>query len=57
MKKLFIIPAMLLCISGVSSNKVKAPERQVQLITAPISTKIDSLNIKAAELNILIREQ
>ena len=57
MKKLFIIPAMLLCISGVSSNKVKAPERQVKLITAPISTKIDSLNIKAAELNILIREQ
>lgn len=55
MKKLFIIPAMLICMTGATSNKLQglATEPTKSL---PISTKVDSLNVKAMELNRLIRQ-
>lgn len=57
MKKLFIVPVFLVCITGASPNKVETPIK-MQLVDKPqISIKVDSLNSKAEELNKLIREQ
>lgn len=55
MKKLFIIPALLFCMTGATSNKVRIPTLGEQIINYPINTKVDSINVKAMELNKLIR--
>lgn len=57
MKKLFIIPVFLVCITGASPNKVQSPAKVAGIDKLPISSKVDSLNIKATELNQLIRQR
>lgn len=57
MKKLFLIPVFLICISGASPNKIQAPIRIITHELSPISTKVDSVTIKAKELNQLIRQE
>jgi len=58
MKKLFILPVFVLFITGASSTKVEPqishhsmPEQAL-----PISAKIDSINIKAVQLQQLIKQ-
>ena len=57
MKKLFIIPVFLVCITGASPNKVQSPSRNAPIDKLPISSKVDSLNVKVTELNQLIRQR
>lgn len=53
-KRLLLIPAILLVVSGVSSGSI---ETKIELKPVdPINTKLDSVNIKAAELKELIRK-
>ena len=65
MKKLFIIPVLLICMTGASSNNIQPPVPQLWPDILPVSTKVerstpisvkvDSINIVAIELNHLIR--
>jgi len=65
MKRLFIIPVLLICMTGASSNNVQAPiedkwktaNNSIGVVpqSTPISTKVDSVNKVAIELNHLIR--
>lgn len=57
MKKLFIVPIFLVCITGASPNKVQSPAKMPFVERPQINTKVDSLNVKAEELNQLIREK
>jgi len=55
MKKLFIIPALALFMSA----NPKGVDTSVQMLKpelVPITTKLDSINIKATELKELLRE-
>lgn len=58
MKKLFILPAFVLLITGASSNNVEPQvNRPIGQKRVPaISTKLDSINVKTAELNELIKQ-
>lgn len=58
MKKLFILPAFVLFMTGASSTNIdhKAPLSVAQVTTPALNTKIDSINLKAAELNELIKQ-
>ena len=57
MKKLFILPVLLICMTSASSNRVQPKPITLWPDHPALNTKIDSLNIKAAELNLLIRAQ
>jgi hypothetical protein len=58
MKKLFILPAFVLFITGATSTNVEPQtSRPVHpVVSESINTKIDSINIKTAELNELIKQ-
>jgi hypothetical protein len=56
MKKLFIIPVLLIFMTSASSNRIQ-PKAVLLLPERPaLNTRIDSLNIKASELKILIQQ-
>lgn len=57
MKKLFIIPVLLVCMTGASSNKVQPKPVELWPKTPALNTKVDSVNVKAMELNQLIRQE
>jgi len=53
MRKLFIITPLFLFLGGSASNKVEVStpiSQQHPVIAVPLNTKIDSVNVKAAEL-------
>ncbi len=56
MKKLLIFPALLFCMTAATFNRVRAPIIGDRVILSPINTKVDNVNIKAIELNRLIRQ-
>jgi hypothetical protein len=56
MKKLFIIPVLLICMTSASSNKIQ-PEPITKWPYQPaLNTKIDSLGVKTAELERLLKQ-
>jgi hypothetical protein len=57
MKKLFIIPVLLICMTSASSNRVRPTPIKLKQTRPALNTKVDSMNIKAKELNLLIRQQ
>lgn len=57
MKKILIIPVMLVCLAG-SSRRIK-PIKSInvkQVTSTPINTKVDSLAIGLHELDSLIHK-
>ncbi|SMC53466.1 hypothetical protein SAMN04488101_101160 [Pedobacter nyackensis] len=58
MKKLFILPVFVLFITGASSTKVEpqVTHPPIQEQVQPISARIDSINIKAVQLQQLIQQ-
>lgn len=57
MKKIFLIPiaTIMLLSSGVTSQRTE-PVKPISPVVVPLNTSIDSLTIKAAELDILIHK-
>lgn len=56
MKKLFIIPVLLICMTSASSNRIQPKQNTLWPVYSPINTKVDSINVKVMELNQLIRQ-
>lgn len=57
MKKLFLIPAFVLFMTGASSIKVEHKVRiRPETANLPLNVKVDSLYLKSQELNRLIQE-
>ncbi|WP_157262854.1 hypothetical protein [Pedobacter steynii] len=56
MKKLIIMMAFLLFVSGASSNRPTVQRLFVESYHSPIRKKLDSINLKAAELELLIKK-
>lgn len=56
MKKLFFMPVFVLFLSGTVSNgeQVYTPTHKATI--DPISTKLDSVNVKAMQLEQLIKQ-
>lgn len=56
MKKLLLMPAFVLFMTGASSIKVEhRAEIKPDLTIVPLDVKVDSVNVKARELDKLIR--
>ncbi len=57
MKKLFILPALVLFFTGATSTNVEPATGPVsQVVSQPVNTKLDSVTIKTAELAELIKQ-
>ncbi|ALL07648.1 hypothetical protein AQ505_20435 [Pedobacter sp. PACM 27299] len=58
MKKRMITTVMVLvlCVSGVSSNRHFSQKIPAGSYGTPMNKKLDSINLKAAELELLIRK-
>lgn len=56
MTKLFIIPVLLICMTSASSNRVQQQSVKIWTESPALNTKVDSINVKAMELNRLIRQ-
>lgn len=56
MKKFLIMPVLLLLVSGASPSRVEPLKEMGPIYQSPINTKLDSINIKAAELRDLIKQ-
>lgn len=58
MKKRMITTVMvlILCVSGVSSNRHFPPKLLAAPYCSPMNKKLDSLNLKAVELELLIKK-
>jgi len=55
MKKLFIIPVLMMCMVGAAPKRIIEPTRKV-FVKETINTKIDSADIKLKELTKLIQK-
>ncbi|TDQ12154.1 hypothetical protein ATK78_1286 [Pedobacter metabolipauper] len=57
MKKLFIIPALILLFSaGVTSSKVEPQPILIKEYSSPINTRLDSVNVKVIQLRDLMKQ-
>lgn len=56
MKKLFFMPVFVLFLSGTVSNGEQHKTPNFEPVIDPISVKLDSINVKTAELNELIKQ-
>lgn len=56
MKKLIIMMAFLLFVSVASPNRPTVQRLFVESYHSPIRKKLDSINLKAAELELLIKK-
>lgn len=60
MKRFFIMPFFVLFMTGATSNGVKpqpVAEQQATPSNIPISVKVDSVNAKMKEMDLLIKER
>lgn len=56
MKTLMITTVFLLFVSGASSNRPGIHKIFIESYHSPIRQKLDSINLKAAELELLIKK-
>lgn len=57
MKKILIIPVLLICLTGASSRRAEPIRNPVNKVIVPaINTKVDSVDMRLRELNNLLHK-